>query len=153
MRKRLLAVVLCIVSMLILSASSKPSKEFVIYVDDGEADYLVEKKMSGENTVENLMECLMQNQMIPEGTKVKSYEVTKETGKKILNLDLSSQYEEAVLHTGNAGEFMYIYSIVNTMIQNQKVDAVRLTVEGHVIETGHSIYDEPLVFSEYVKKN
>ena len=150
MRKRIMAVVLCIVTMLVLSASSKPSKQITIYVDDGEADYLRERKMNGENTVEYLIESLIQERMIPVGTKVNFYEITKEAGRRVLLLDLSVQFEEAAAKTGTAEEFMLIYSVANTMIKNLKVDAVRLTSEGHVIESNHAIYDELLEFDTHI---
>ena len=150
MQKRILAVVLCVITTLILSASSKPAKKVTIYITDADADYLIEKMMDGENTVEYLMECLVKNNMIPQDTKVNEYRIAKEAGKRVLHLDLSRQFGEAAAQTGTAGEFLYIYSVVNTMIRNQEVDAVYLTAEGQIIETGHAIYDEPLTFSEHV---
>lgn len=150
MKKRLVAIVLCILVTLCMVASVKGAESLTIYVDDGNADYLAELLVQGEKDADTLIELLEQQQMVPEGTKVNSFEITKEGKRTIGKLDLSKEYEKAVTHTGTAGERMYIYSVVNTFIKNLELDQVYLTADGEIISTGHAIYDEALNFYDHI---
>lgn len=152
MKKYVAAIIIYSVITLLLITSAKAAERLTIYVDDGNADYLVQVIVTGEKEVNNLVELLEEYQMVPIGTKVNSFAIVRDNTKGIGYLDLSSEYENALNQTGTAGETMYIFSVVNTMIANFQLDEIVLTVEGEIISTGHSIYDTSLTFYDHVIK-
>lgn len=150
MKKRFVAVLICILTLFLFVGSVKAGENLTIYVDDGNADYLAELVVSGEKNADSLIALLAQHGMIPEGTVVNSFEVLDQEEIAIGKIDLSKEYEEAVSHTGTAGETMYIYSVVNTLIKNLGVDKVRLTCDGEIISTGHAIYEDDFQFYDHI---
>lgn len=150
MKKRLVAVMICILVTFFLVSSAKGAESLTIYVDDGNADYLAELQVTGEKDADTLISLLVEYKMLPEGTKVNSFEEMHENQKTVGKLDLSKEYLEAVTSTGTAGETMYIYSVVNTMIKNLGLDEVALTANGETISTGHAIYDWNLTFYDHI---
>ena len=152
MKKHFAAMILYSFISLLLITSAKAAESITIYVDDGNADYLVEVIVTGEKDAGNLVMLLEEHQMVPEGTKVNSFEIVQAHKKEVGKLDLSSEFGKAVTETGTAGETMYIYSVVNTMITNFKLDEIFLTVDGEVISTGHTIYDTSLSFYDHIIK-
>ncbi len=65
-----------------------------------------------------------------------------------LHLDLNGAFGAQIRGYGTSGELLTIESLVNTAIEYTGADAVRITVEGETLETGHNIYDTPLTFYE-----
>ena len=152
MKKHFAAMILYSIISLLLMTSAKAAESLTLYVDDGNADYLVEVIVTGEKDASDLVKLLEEHQMVPKGTKVNSFEIIQDDKKEIGKLDLSSEYGKAVTQTGTAGETMYIFSVVNTMIANFKLDEIVLTVDGEIISTGHSIYDTSLSFYDHIIK-
>lgn len=150
MKKRFVGVWICIFTLCLLVGSAKAAENLTIYVDDGNADYLAELIVSGENNAESLIALLVEHEMIPEGTLVNYFQEFEQDDLIIGELDLSKEYEDAMNQTGTAGETMYIYSVVNTFIKNLGLDEVKLTSDGEVISTGHAIYNENLTFYDHI---
>lgn len=64
----------------------------------------------------------------------------------ILNLDLHSNFLAQLYTLGSTGERFVIGSIVNTFISAYGAEAVMITVDGDLMDSGHVIYDFPLGF-------
>ena len=64
----------------------------------------------------------------------------------ILNLDLHSNFLAQLYTLGSTGERFVIGSIVNTFISAYGAEAVMITVDGDLMDSGHVIYDFPLNF-------
>jgi len=60
--------------------------------------------------------------------------------------DMNAAYGNALKSTGTTGERYMISTLVNTLLTFYRLEVIRLTVEGSVIETGHVTYDGPNVF-------
>lgn len=61
-----------------------------------------------------------------------------------LNLDLNQAFLDQLLTTGASGEKMLVGSIVNTFLSAYGAETVMLTVNGEIIDSGHTIFDAPL---------
>ena len=61
-----------------------------------------------------------------------------------LKLDMNKDFHWYVYSKGTAGENIIMGSLVNTFIDAFCVDNIKLTVEGHILDTGHIVYDFPL---------
>ncbi len=82
--------------------------------------------------------------VMPPSTKV--YSVTVE--KNLATVDFSKEFVKN-FSGGSAGEIMLVGSIANTLTDFDEIDAVKITVEGHAIDTlsGHLDLSEPLKFN------
>lgn len=76
-------------------------------------------------------------------------EVSTDTGKTTLEADFNDALRQSLLPMGTAGEYVLMGSVVNTFLTAYQADAITITVEGEVLETGHSVYDQPLEFYLY----
>ncbi len=82
---------------------------------------------------------------IPEGSKLLDYELEA----KVLTLNFSLELRDN--HWGGStGELMTIYSIVNTFTALDKVESVKILLEGEEVETlvGHLDLSQPLMYNQ-----
>ena len=85
--------------------------------------------------------------VLAEDTSVSTVmEVSTDTGKATLEADFNDALRQSLLPMGTAGEYVLMGSVVNTFLTAYQADAITITVEGEVLETGHSVYDQPLTF-------
>lgn len=88
--------------------------------------------------------------VLAEDTSVSTVmEVSTDTGKATLEADFNDALRQSLLPMGTAGEYVLMGSVVNTFLTAYQADAITITVEGEVLETGHSVYDQPLEFYLY----
>ncbi|WP_317855904.1 hypothetical protein [Chakrabartyella piscis] len=59
-------------------------------------------------------------------------------------MDLNQAFADFISHYGSSGELMYIEGFAQTVKECYGLSELYLTIEGNVLETGHSIYDFPL---------
>ena len=126
----------------------------VAYLPDANAKKLVPTNVEAlTGKPQDVLDALAAAGALPDGIIVNDMKETTETvdGKKIhvLELDLSAPFGKAMRTTGTAGEEMYMGSLVNTFLRHFDADAVKITVDGEVLETGHLRYDDYLYFKEY----
>ena len=95
-------------------------------------------------TAQALVDLLVEQKVIPEGTKVRNF---KSAG-GIITLDLSREFEEQARSLGSTGEYVLVGSLVNTFLTTYEAQGMDLTTEGRDLATGHNIYDYTLEFFE-----
>ena len=78
--------------------------------------------------------------ILPEGTLVNRLEVIG----PYLYLDLSYEFFAKLQTMGTSGEWIMVGSVTNTFLEAYGAEALLLTANGAIIETGHVVYDEPL---------
>ena len=87
---------------------------------------------------------LIQSSMLNEGIALNSAELVGSQ----LNLDFNQAFLDQLSTYGTAGERMMIGCVVNTYLTFYDAETVYLTVNGEIMESGHVIYDFPMVFFE-----
>ena len=95
-------------------------------------------------TAQALVDLLIEQKVVPEGTKVRNF---KRSG-GIITLDLSKEFEEEARSLGSTGEYVLVGSLVNTFLTTYEAQEMDLTTEGRDLATGHNIYDYNLEFFE-----
>lgn len=93
---------------------------------------------------ELILEMLIQSSMLNEGIALNSAELVGSQ----LNLDFNQAFLDQLSTYGTAGERMMIGCVVNTYLTFYDAETVYLTVNGEIMESGHVIYDFPMVFFE-----
>ncbi len=124
--------------------------EVKLYFSDREAMYLVPetRTIDGDKiyikTVQELIKGPQSGNLsptIPEGVEV--IDLTVENGLSTVN------FNQKLIDNhwgGSSGEIMTVYSIVNTLIQFDEIDKVRIIIAGEEVETlvGHMDLSQPL---------
>ncbi|QTL97098.1 spore germination-like protein [Iocasia frigidifontis] len=138
--------------------SGDDSREVIVYYATRDAMYLDQERRTVKqdglyrNTVEELLK----------GPETSSLSPTIPEGVELLKLSLRDNiiyldFNNALLDNhwgGSTGESLTVYSIVNTMVQFEEIDAVQILIEGEKIETlaGHMYLLEPLEMNESIVK-
>ena len=124
-------------------------EELTVYFSNKRADGLETEVISVEKiTPETIIDHLAIHNIVSIDTKVNEFKETAEEGRNLLKLDLSKAFGEYLKTMGTSGEIMIMAALTDTFLQAYEADALQLTVEGAVIETGHEIYEEPLTFTD-----
>lgn len=79
---------------------------------------------------------------VPKGIQVKHLAQTGDA----LDVELNDALSAALKGAGSTEEFMYIGSLVNSLLSAYGAKTIVLNVGGAPLETGHNVYDGPLTF-------
>ena len=116
----------------------------ILYLPDANAEKLIsvevevpQADLSAE--LDALIALLTEKSALPAGSAMCSVELADS-----LQLDMNTAFGEGMMSTGTTGELLYLGALVNTVLEYTGATTVLLTVDGEPLETGHTIYDEPL---------
>lgn len=112
----------------------------VYYGDENAAMLLSEEVTVSELTPEAVVSELIRVGVLSEGTLVNRLELIA----PYLYLDLSYEFLAKLQTMGSSGEMITVNSVVNTFLDAYGAELLLLSVNGSVIETGHTVYDLPL---------
>lgn len=119
--------------------------EMTVYFGNEECDGLDSKtvtvmKMDADVIVDELVKA----QVMKENVRVNEMVQKTKKNKTILYLDFNQAFQKQLESYGSAGEQIFMGAVVNTFLDAQSADSVKITVQGKTPETGHEIYDQPL---------
>ena len=129
----------------------------IYHSDDAAENICVNTAMTEEITPEILIMNLASYGMLPDTVTVKRFSEGTETAKdgtvtdKRLTLNLSEDFGTWLSSMGTSGETMVMGSLVNTFLDAYDASAIKVTVDGAVLETGHQVYDGWLELYSYVQ--
>ena len=114
---------------------------FSVYYGDENAVMLLSEEVTvPELTPEAVVSELIRVGVLSEGTLVNRLELIA----PYLYLDLSYEFLAKLQTMGSSGEMITVNSVVNTFLDAYGAELLLLSVNGSVIETGHTVYDLPL---------
>lgn len=121
-----------------------------VYYGDENAEYILKEKIEEQEvTPELLLEKLASKDVLTDDIKVNGLKtVEKEDGTKKLEVDFSSEFQTLMFSQGSAGEYIMMGSVVNTFLKAYEADCMVITVDGNILESGHSIYDAEMKYYE-----
>lgn len=115
-------------------------KECTIYAPDDNVETLINGKVKIEDvTAQKLLKEMIKMGTLEEGTKINSFQIRKQTA----YVDFNKAFEKNLRKMGSSGEVLTVQAVTKTICENLRTKAMKFTVEGKVLETGHNIYDEP----------
>ena len=115
-------------------------KECTIYAPDDNVETLINGKVKIEDvTAQKLLKEMIKMGTLEEGTNINSFEIRKQTA----YVDFNKAFEKNLRKMGSSGEVLTVQAVTKTICENLGTKAMKFTVEGKVLETGHNIYDEP----------
>lgn len=123
------------------TTSEKPAvRECTIYAPDDNVETLISGKVKIEDvTAGKLLKEMIKMGTLEEGTKINTFEIRKQTA----YIDFNKAFEKTLRKMGSSGEVLTVQAVTKTICENLDTKAMKFTVEGKVLETGHNIYDEP----------
>lgn len=125
--------------------------EVTIYYGNGASNMLSsEPTVMEQVTAENLIDALLKHNIVSLGTKVNSFEEEEVDGVKKLRLDLSKTFREYLKTMSQEGEKVIMSSVAATFLEAYEAEEIVITVEGKVLETEHTSYEEPIRFSSEI---
>lgn len=148
MKKCKAVMILCILFFAIIKPSVSAATKVTLYVYDEVEQKLKPIQVEGKSDANTLIKLLKKHQMIPKKVRINSFEITKENGIVYAHIDMTREFKEYIETMGTFGEMICMYSLIHTIIVNQGVERVILTLEGEILETGHMIYDEYMEFDQ-----
>lgn len=131
--------------------NEESGQEIVVYYSNQMADGLESETVMVENlTPEVIVGNLARHNIVSIDTKVTGFELTEDadTGRKVITLDLSKAFGEYIKTMGTSGENVIIAALADTFLEAYQADAIKLLVEGNVLETGHAAYADEIGFGE-----
>ncbi len=134
----------------VVSEPPAPTKTpATVYLPDDNAEHLIPTTVEVETpageelddvtVLTHLVEQLAREGALPADTELLSMKLGDPVA-----VDMNAAFGEGMKSTGTTGEFLYLGALVNTILDYTGAESVLLTVEGEILETGHSIYDEPV---------
>lgn len=125
--------------------------EVTIYYGNGASNMLSsEPAVMEQVTAENLIDALLKHNIVSLGTKVNSFEEEEVDGVKKLRLDLSKTFREYLKTMSQEGEKVIMSSVAATFLEAYEAEEIVITVEGKVLETEHTSYEEPIRLSSEI---
>lgn len=122
-----------------------PTAELTLYIPNENADgWNTENITINIIAPEDILAALQQRGIIVLDAAIQEFRQED----NILSIDFNTPFAQQVCSAGTAGEMMIIGSIVNTFLSTYQAEAVYITVNGEILETGHVIYDFPITFME-----
>lgn len=119
--------------------------ELTVYFGNEECDGLVSKTVTVKQMDSDvIVDELVKAQVLKENVRVNEMVQKTKKNKTILYLDFNQAFQKQLESYGSAGEQIFMGSVVNTFLDAQSADSVKITVQGKTPETGHEIYDQPL---------
>lgn len=126
-----------------VAETQTPQLQVSLYVPNENADgFDLLDTYIPELNKDELMSALIAAGVFPEGVAVNSCELTQDaSGTPVMALDMNAAFAQLMNGTGTTGEYLYMGSLVNSFLNAFGASRLSLTVDGGVLETGHSIYD------------
>ena len=116
-----------------------------LYLPNDSVDGFVVTAATTDGEPANIVALLVEKKALPAGCALNSFTTTGANSAKV---DMNAAFGQAMNSTGTTGEYMMLGSLVNTLLTYFELEEITLTIDGQVLETGHSIFDFPLRFYE-----
>ena len=119
---------------------------YTVYLPNDNADgFDVISVSTEEISPEAVLAELKNRNVLPEGVSINNF---SQDG-AMLKLDFNQAFADIVCSMGTSGEFMIVGSVVNSFLDAFHAETLSFTVNGRILESGHTIYDFPLQSFSY----
>lgn len=111
---------------------------YTVYIPNDNADGFVEEIVEvHEVSPDSVLTELKNRNVLPDDVEVNYCSIDD----GFVTIDFNQSFADAVCSTGTSGELMLVGSVVNTYLSAFGADSIYFTVDGNMLESGHTIYD------------
>ena len=109
-----------------------------IYVPDENYMKMETKEVDiSELNAENIIDALKEAEALPKQCEVNSLDIEGSN----LELDLNEEFGTYIKGTGTTGEYFTLGCMINTFLDAYDKEAVKITVDGEMLQSGHAEYE------------
>ena len=114
-----------------------------MYVPNDNADgFHVITVDTKEISAETILSELKAQGVLPDAVAINDFNM--ENG--FISIDFNQAFADVVCSMGTSGELMIVGSVVNTFLDAFQAESVSFTIDGKILESGHTVYDFALSF-------
>ena len=126
-----------------LTESVSQLLSYSIYIPNDNADgFDVETIRTEDISADTVLTELKKRNVLPDAVSVNGFNIDN----GLITIDFNQAFSDAVCSMGTSGELMIVGSVVNTFLDAFQAESVYFTVDGQILESGHTIYDFALPF-------
>jgi len=119
---------------------------YSIYVPNDNADGFDAVTINTEDiSAESVLAELKNRNVLPNAVSINSFYMDN----GLIRMDFNQAFANAVCSMGTSGEQMIVGSVVNTFLDAFQAESVYFTVDGQILESGHTIYDFGMTFFSF----
>lgn len=116
---------------------------YSIYIPNANADgFDVEIILTDDISAETVLTELIYRNILPDTVSINSSKIDN----RMITIDFNQAFADVVCSMGTSGEFMIVGSVVNTFLDAFQAESIYFTVDGQVLESGHTIYDFAMTY-------
>ncbi len=116
---------------------------YSIYIPNANADgFDVEIIRTDDISAETVLTALKNRNVLPDTVSINSFKIDNH----LITIDFNQAFADVVCSMGTSGEFMIVGSVVNTFLDAFQAESVYFTVDGQILESGHTTYDFVMTF-------
>ena len=146
--KKTLYILLIGIMLVGLTACSQTNDEpstitYSMYVPNDNADgFHVMTVDTAKLSAETVLSELKAQGILPDTVAINRFNIDND----VITIDFNQAFADVVCSMGTSGELMIVGSVVNTFLDAFQAESVYFTVDGEILESGHTIYDFALTF-------
>ena len=123
--------------------TTSPLVSYTIYIPNDNANgFVTDTVQTADISAESVLAELKKRNALPDGVSINRFHI--ENG--MIAIDFNQAFSDVVCSMGISGELMIVGSVVNTFLDAFQAEKVSFTVDGEILESGHTIYDFPRSF-------
>ena len=123
--------------------TTSPLLSYTIYIPNDNANgFVTDTVQTADISAESVLAELKKRNALPDGVSINRFHI--ENG--MIAIDFNQAFSDVVCSMGISGELMIVGSVVNTFLDAFQAEKVSFTVDGEILESGHTIYDFPMSF-------
>ena len=116
---------------------------YSLYIPNSNADgFDIEIIRTDDISAETVLTELIYRNILPDTVAINSFKMDN----RMITIDFNQAFADVVCSMGTSGEFMIVGSVINTFLDAFQAESVYFTVDGQVLESGHTIYDFAMTY-------
>ena len=116
---------------------------FSVYIPNANADgFHTETIHTADISAAAVLSALKTRNVLPDPVIINSFSMDN----GLITIDFNQAFAHAVCSMGTSGELLIVGSVVNTFLDAFQAESVCFTVDGQILESGHTIYDSVMTF-------
>ena len=125
------------------AAGNEAEPAYTVYLPNANADGFETETITAEEiSAQTVLTELKNRNVLPDTISINSFHIDN----GLITIDFNQAFANVVCSMGTSGELMIVGSVVNTFLDAFQADSVYFTVDGQVLESGHTIYDFAMTF-------
>ena len=125
------------------SPTASQTLSYSLYIPNDNADGFDVETIHTENISEKaVLTELQKRNILPDTVSMNSFNIDD----GLITIDFNQAFSDVLCSMGTSGELMIVGSVVNTFLDAFQAESVYFTVNGQILESGHTIYDFAMSF-------